>query len=120
MSISTETKYKKITKDQVIQLEQIEESCYKTMEKAINHVNCTCTPLIKTISPHVANVQMHLNLFEERNQKDLDLPIMRLINYNLCLNAEPVQAHTECDSSYTVICVPNQITKKKKRMGGKQ
>ena len=36
------------------------------------------------------------------------------MNYNLCLNTETEQAHTECDSSYTVICVPNQIQNKTK------
>ena len=30
------------------------------------------------------------------------------MNYNLCLNAETGQPHTECDSSYTIICVQNQ------------
>ena len=85
------------------------------MEVAIDHVNYSCTPLIKTISPHIANVQMHLNVFEERNQRDIELPSRGLMNYNLCLNAETEQAHTECDSLYTVICVPNQMIKKKKR-----
>ena len=85
------------------------------MEVAIDHVNYSCTPLIKTISPHIANVQMHLNVFEERNQRDIELPSRGLMNYNLCLNAETEQAHTECDSSYTVICVPNQMIKKKKK-----
>ena len=72
------------------------------MEVAIDQINYNCTPLIKIISPLIANVQMHLNVFEEQNQQDIELPTMGLINFNLCLNAETEQAHTECDSSYTV------------------
>ena len=88
-------KYKKITEDQLEQLEQVEEICYKTIEAAIDQINYNCTPLIKTISPLVNNVEMHLNVFEERNQQDIDLPTKGLVNYNLCLNAETEQAHTE-------------------------
>ena len=83
------------------------------MEVAIDHVNYSCNPLMKTISPHVANVQMHLNVFEAQNQRDIELLSRGLIKYNLCLNAETEQAHTECNSSYTVICVPNQMIKKR-------
>ena len=34
------------------------------------------------------------------------------ITYNLCLNAQTAEKHTECDASYTVITVPNQVTTK--------
>ena len=34
------------------------------------------------------------------------------ITYNLCLNAQTPEKHTECDTSYTVITVPNQVTTK--------
>ena len=84
------------------------------MDMAIEHFNQNFTPLIKTISPNVANIQLHLDVFAERNKKDVKLSDNGLMNYNLCLNAETEQAHTECDSSYTVICVPNQIQNKTK------
>ena len=51
---------------------------------------------------------MHLNVFEERNKGDDVLPMKGFMNYNLCLNVETEQPHTECNSSYTIICVPNQ------------
>ena len=34
------------------------------------------------------------------------------ITYNLYLNAQTAKKHTECDASYTVIRVPNQVTTK--------
>ena len=36
------------------------------------------------------------------------------MTFYLCMNAETQQAHTECDSSYTVISVTNQILNEKK------
>ena len=36
------------------------------------------------------------------------------MTFYLCMNAETQQAHTECDFSYTVISVPNQILSKAK------
>ena len=51
---------------------------------------------------------MHLNVFEERNKGNDVLRTRGFMNHNLCLNAETEQPHTECDSSYTIICVPNQ------------
>ena len=109
-----EVKYKKITDDELKELELIEESCYKTMEMAIDRINYCCTPLVKTLSPNISNLQLHLNMFEGKNQQDIELHSRGLVNYNLCMNAETQQAHTECDSLYTVISVPNQILNKEK------
>ena len=95
-------------------MHNIEESCYKLMETATNIINNLCSALKKTLSPNVANVQIHLNMFEERHENDNSLATRGLVNYNLCLNAETEEVHTECDSSYTVICVPNQIMNKNK------
>ena len=114
MFLFLETKHKKITDIEEKQIQQIEESCYKTMEMATDLINNHCSPLKKTLSPNVANLQMHLNMFENRNKKDNQLATRGLVNYNLCLNVETEQAHTECDASYTVICVPNQILNKKR------
>ena len=86
----------------------MEELCYKTVESAINQIHNSCSFLNKSLSPNVANIQTHLNVFEERNKDDDILPTSGFLNYNLCINAETEQAHTECDSSYTIICVPNQ------------
>ena len=82
------------------------------MESAIEHIKEVCGPLSTTLSPNVANVQMHLQLFEDRGKKDKKLATKGIVNYNLCINAETQQPHTECDSSFTIICVPNQLMNK--------
>ena len=33
------------------------------------------------------------------------------MNYNLCLNAQTEQRHTECDALYNIISVPSQLGK---------
>ena len=53
-------------------------------------------------------------MFEDKNQQDIKLHSRGLVNYILCINAEKQQVHTECDSSYTVISVPNQTLSKAK------
>ena len=107
--LEVEIKHKKISKEETVQLQQIEESCYKTLDTAVCHINDSCGSLSATLSPNVANIQMHLNVFEDRNKEDISLASNGLMNYNICLNTETEQQHTECDSSYTIICVPNQI-----------
>ena len=79
---------------------------------AVEHINKHFTPLFKTLSPNVANIQLHLDVFDDRNKNDKKLSENGQLNYNLCLNTEMEQAHTECDFSYTVIFVPNQIQSK--------
>ena len=82
------------------------------MESAIEHIKEACGPLSTSLSPNVANVQLYLNLFEDRGKKDIKLATKGILNYNLCMNAETEQPHTECDSSFTIICVPNQVMNK--------
>ena len=63
-----EIKYKKITDEEKKELNKNDESCYKIMEAAIDHLNQRFSPLRKTLSPNVAKVQMHMNVFEDRNK----------------------------------------------------
>ena len=102
-------KYRKISQYEKDELEEIEEMCYKIMEDAINNINNSCGTFATTLSPNVANIQMHLNVFENRDKDDIKLVSKGFMNYNLCLNAETEQPHTECDCSYTIIAVPNQM-----------
>ena len=78
------------------------------MESSINFVNRRFSQMKKSLSPSVANVQIHMDVFQERNSDDIKLPAAGYINYHLCLNAQTKEPHTECDSSYTIISVPNQ------------
>ena len=84
------------------------------LDTAVGHINNSCRSLRATLSPNVANIQMHLNVFEDRNQKDIKLVCNGLMNNILCLNVETEQPHTECNSSYTIICVHNQILNESK------
>ena len=52
-------------------MEQIEESCYKTMEMATDIINNHCGPLKKTLSPNVANLQIHLSMFLKKEIKKI-------------------------------------------------
>ena len=65
--------------------------------------------MLKTnFSPHVAKVQSHFDLFDKSNEVEHKLQQNGILNVHLCLNAETRLKHTECDSSYTIICVPSQ------------
>ena len=83
------------------------------MEDAINNINNSCGTFAASLSPNVANIQTYLNVFENRDKDDIKLASRGFINYNLCLNAETEQPHTECDCSYTIIAVPNQLLSEK-------
>ena len=108
-------KCKKVSNNERNILDQIEESCYKTMEAAVEEISESCRPLTTTLSPNVVNVQMHMSVFEERGKKDIKLATKGILSYKLCLNAETQQPHTQCDSSFTVIFVPNQVMNKQKK-----
>jgi len=45
-------------------------------------------------------------LFQESDTNELELQRSGILNAHLCMNAQTRVKHTECDSSYTVICVP--------------
>ena len=47
-----------------------------------------------------------------RKKKDRKIADYGFVNYNLCLNAQTKEKHTECDASYTIISVPIQMEKK--------
>ncbi len=83
-----ETKLKKSTDEETNELHSIEELCHMTMDTAMQHVNQSFTPLKKkTLSPFLVNMQVHMDVFDERKKED-ELAMFGLINYNLCLNAQ--------------------------------
>ena len=47
-------------------------------------------------------------MFEKEDETQIKLSRNGVLNAHLCLNAETRLKHTECDSSYTIICVPPQ------------
>ena len=65
----------------------------------------------RTISPLIDKLQVHLDIFPDKEKKEHVLVEQGFVNYNLCLNAQREHKHTECDASYTVISVPSQLGK---------
>ena len=82
------------------------------MERSINGINKQFGPLRKTISPFVDNLHVHVDVFPEMKSKNRKIANLGFINYNLCLNAQTAEKHTESDASYTIISVPTQLPKK--------
>lgn len=112
----------KITTEQKECLRKIDENIRCFMERSLDNIQKPFTPLQKTISPMIDKLQPHLNIFPDKTKKERKLVIQGFINYNLCLNAQTQQRHTECDASYTIISVPSQLDKvylKEKKNKGK-
>ena len=81
------------------------------MENSISTLSKSFTPIRNSISPMVNKLHVHLDVFPDKLKEDLKLADSGFINFNLCLNAQTELVHTKCDASYTVISVPNQISK---------
>ena len=60
----------------------------------------------RNISPNISKLQIHFELFDRENENEIGLQKKGILNAHLCLNAQTELKHTECDSSYTTICVP--------------
>ena len=82
------------------------------METSIEKMNIHFAPLRKTISPMISKLQVHVDAFVEKEKEDRKIAEYGFVNYNLCLNAQTTEKHTECDASYTIISVPLQLNKK--------
>ena len=59
------------------------------------------------ISPKIGTLQNCLNLYESDDIKH-QLPEYGYLNCHICFNTGTEIDHTECDSLYTIITVPNQ------------
>ena len=103
---------KKINSTEKKRLDEIEtNSCY-FVESNLQGMNTLFSPVKKSISPLVDKLQAHLDIFPEEENKERKIAEHGFLNFNLCLNAQTMDVHTECDASYTVIAVPNQIPRK--------
>lgn len=83
------------------------------MESRVYLFNNIFPPLRRSISPWVNKLHVHLDVFPEKTTEDKQLADSGFLTYNLCLNAQTEVKHTECDASYTIIAVPNQLPKTK-------
>ena len=71
-------------------------------------MNTHFAPLRKSISPLVSKLQVHIDAFVDKDKKDHKIAEYGFLNFNLCLNAQTAEKHTECDASYNIISVPVQ------------
>ena len=51
-------------------------------------------------------MQNHFDLADKSKNDEIKLQKHGILNAHLCVNAETKLSHTECDCSYTTICVP--------------
>ena len=103
---------KKISTVERTRLTEIDNYAIKLMESTIGTFNVLLSPIKKSISPLVNKLQTHLDVFPDKDKDDRKLADNGFISYNLCLNAQTEEKHTECDASYTIISVPNQLPRK--------
>ena len=55
-------------------------------------------------------MQNIMDIYPEKSSKNRSLENNGFINFHLCINAATKMEHTEHDSSYTIIVIPNQNT----------
>ena len=96
----------------MIRLNEIEDDIRRFMEISIESMNTHFAPLRKSISPLVSKLHVHIDAFVDKDKKDRKITEYGFLNFNLCLNAQTAEMHTECDASYTIISVPVQLEKK--------
>ena len=103
---------KKSTAEEISRLNEIEDSIHHFMETSIEKMNIHFTPLRKSVSPMTSKLQVHVDAFVKKEKEHRKVAEYGFVNYNLCLNAQTTEKHTECDASYTIISVPFQLKKK--------
>ena len=92
-------------------MQDIEQKVYKNLESSIKIINNGFLCLRNKFSPKVSVVQRHMEINTEKEEKDKYVENNGFINSHLCVNAQTNLEHMERDSSYTIICVPNQTEK---------
>jgi len=88
--------------------EETSTKIYNFLEFCVDHIFTSFQIFKSNLSPHITKVQNHFDLFDRENEIEYKLSQHGILNTHLCLNAETRKKHTECDSSYTIICVPLQ------------
>ena len=66
-------------------------------------------------SPEIGTLQNCLHLYHNSDDIKHQLPDHGYLNCHICFIAETKIEHKECDSSYTIITVPNQPVKSSKQ-----
>ena len=106
--VFTETNQKKISEDEISDVAKLEKKVHDILELSITLINNRFHPLRGKFSPQVAVMQNVMEIYPEKKYKEKELENNGFINVHFCINAATEMEHTEHDSSYTVIMVPNQ------------
>ena len=100
-----------MTTGQIARLHKLENDIQGFMERSTDGINKQFGPLRKSISPLVVKLQIHLDAFPEKENKDCKIADHGFINFNLYLNAQTAEKYTQSNASYTIISVPTQLLK---------
>jgi len=104
-------KKRKFTEIQIAARDKLRSKMFRFLHCSIYHIFATFDKLQETISPHIAILQNHFDLYDEEDEDAHNLQNLGILNVHLCHNAQTELKHTECDASYTIISVPDQKNK---------
>ena len=76
-------------------LSEIDDTIRDFTEGSVDGLVKQFAPLRKTISPLVDKLQVHLDMFPEKEKDEFKIVEQGFLNYNLCLNAQTSKKHTE-------------------------
>ena len=100
---------KRVTSDKDARQQIIlKKKIFEFTRTSITSVFSTFNSLQQNISPQVSKLQIHFDLFETEKRDETYLQKNGILNAHLCFNAQTRVKHTESDSSYTIISVPDQ------------
>ena len=84
----------------------LKKKIFNFLQTSIEQIFLRFDGFQRNISPNISKLQIHFDLFDRDNDIEMGLQKKGILNAHLCLNAQTKLKHTECDSSYTTICVP--------------
>ena len=89
-------------------MSEIESKVYNNLKYSLKLIHDRFLPVHNKLSPKVAVMQWMIDIFPEKEYKDQRVENNGFINFHLCIDAQTEVSHTEHDSSYTIIAVPQQ------------
>ena len=86
--------------------DSLRDKIFRFLNISMYQIFSTFDTFKKCISPNISTLQNHFDLADKSKNDEIKLQKSGILNAHLCVNAETKLSHTECDSSYTTICVP--------------
>ena len=105
----------------ISQVEEIEKRVNVVMNQTLLLVTKKNPFCKSSLSQKVSKLQIHEEFVDGKIENDNHLLKNGFINSFLCVNARTGDFHTEMDSSYTILCVPEQkqeVSKNQKKNVG--